>query len=91
LHDRDTFRAAVGHVRERAGAKGKALLHPIRLALMGESEGLELDLAVPAIARGSVLGESAARPIASPAERARAFHEALGRSLSSGGSSTPSE
>jgi hypothetical protein len=36
-------------VRERTGSKGKALFHPIRLALTGEAEGLELDLAVPAI------------------------------------------
>jgi glutamyl-tRNA synthetase/nondiscriminating glutamyl-tRNA synthetase len=78
LLDREAFRAAVGRVRERTGAKGKALLHPIRLALMGEPEGLELDLAVPAIARGAALRDSGMRPIAGPAERARAFSEVLG-------------
>ena len=36
-------------MRETTGAKGKALFHPIRLALTGEQEGLELDLAVPLI------------------------------------------
>ena len=54
LLDRDAFRAAATRVRERTGQKGKALFHPIRLALTGEAEGLELDLAVPAIERGRV-------------------------------------
>lgn len=78
LHDRDAFRAAVARVRERTGAKGKTLLHPIRLALMGEPEGLELDLAVPAITRGAALGAAGIRPISSPAERAAALDRVLG-------------
>jgi glutamyl-tRNA synthetase len=49
LADKEAFRAAAARVREKTGAKGKALFHPIRLALTGEPEGLELDLAVPAI------------------------------------------
>ena len=87
LVDRDAFRAVVAQVRERTGQKGKLLLHPIRLALTGEPEGLELDLAVPAIERGAMLGRpeggplpsSGLRPIASAADRAAAFHEALQR------------
>jgi nondiscriminating glutamyl-tRNA synthetase len=78
LIDRDAFRTAVGQVRERTGQKGKSLLHPIRLALTGEGEGLELDLAVPAIERGAGLGASGLRPILSAAERATAFCHALG-------------
>ena len=35
--------------------KGKALFHPIRVALTGEGGGPELDLAVPAIERGAAL------------------------------------
>jgi glutamyl-tRNA synthetase/nondiscriminating glutamyl-tRNA synthetase len=85
LIDRDVFRAAVGRVRERTGVKGKALLHPIRLALMGEPEGLELDLAVPAIARGALLRDSGMRAIAGPAERAAAFNRALGEAPSTSG------
>ena len=77
LNDRDAFRTAVARVRERTGAKGKALLHPIRLALMGEPEGLELDLAVPAITRGAALRRSGMRAVSSPAERAAAFDRAL--------------
>jgi nondiscriminating glutamyl-tRNA synthetase len=51
--DREAFRAMAARVRERTGQKGKSLFHPIRLALTGEAEGLELDQAVPAIERGA--------------------------------------
>ena len=77
LFDRETFRAAATRVRERTGQKGKALFHPIRLALTGEPEGMELDLAVPAIERGAALRSSAIRPIPSAAARAAAFHDHL--------------
>ena len=76
--DRETFRAMVGRLRERTGLKGKALLHPIRLVLTGEPEGLELDLAVPAMERGALVGQSSGlRPIPSAAVRATAFRAAL--------------
>jgi glutamyl/glutaminyl-tRNA synthetase len=77
LLDRDAFRAAAARVRERTGQKGKALFHPIRLALTGEGEGLELDLAVPAIEAGASLQTSGIRPILGAAERATAFASAL--------------
>jgi hypothetical protein len=47
--DRDAFRAVAQRVRQRTGQKGRALFHPIRVALTGEAGGPELDLAVPAI------------------------------------------
>jgi glutamyl-tRNA synthetase/nondiscriminating glutamyl-tRNA synthetase len=82
LLDREAFRAAASRVRERTGRKGKALFHPIRLALTGRPEGLELDLAVPAIERGAGLaagpGPSRLRPITGAAQRAAAFAAALG-------------
>ena len=79
LVDREAFRAAATRVREKTGQKGKALFHPIRLALTGEAEGLELDLAVPAIERGAALdGSSGIRRISSARERAAAFASALG-------------
>jgi glutamyl/glutaminyl-tRNA synthetase len=78
LLDREAFRAAAARVRERSGQKGKALFHPIRLALAGESEGLELDIAVPAIEAGAALQASGIRPILGAAERASAFASALG-------------
>jgi len=77
LMDRDAFRAAAARVRDRTGQKGKALFHPIRLALTGEPEGMELDLAIPAIERGATLGSSGLRPIPNAAARAAAFHDHL--------------
>jgi nondiscriminating glutamyl-tRNA synthetase len=53
--DRDAFRAVANRIRARTGLKGKALFHPIRIILTAESEGLELDLGVPAIERGAQL------------------------------------
>ena len=78
LLDREAFRAAATRVREKTGQKGKALFHPIRLALTGEAEGLELDLAVPAIERGAALDDSSGiLSIPSARERAAAFASAL--------------
>jgi glutamyl-tRNA synthetase len=78
LVDRESFRAVAARIRERTGQKGKALFHPIRLALTGEPEGLELDVAVPAIERGCALGSgSGMRPIAGAAERAAQFAAAV--------------
>jgi nondiscriminating glutamyl-tRNA synthetase len=57
--DRDAFRAAAARVRQHTGQKGRALFHPIRVALTGEAGGPELDLAVPAIDRGAELLRSA--------------------------------
>jgi glutamyl-tRNA synthetase/nondiscriminating glutamyl-tRNA synthetase len=59
LVDRETFRAMANRVKERTGLKGKALFHPIRIALTGEGGGPELDLAVPAIERGAALSPDA--------------------------------
>jgi glutamyl-tRNA synthetase/nondiscriminating glutamyl-tRNA synthetase len=78
LIDREAFRAAAARIRERTGQKGKALFHPIRLALTGEAEGLELDVAVPAIERGALLDPSTIRPILGATDRAVAFQAALG-------------
>jgi nondiscriminating glutamyl-tRNA synthetase len=77
LPDRETFRALAARVRERTGQKGKALFHPIRIALTGEAEGLELDLAVPAIERGASLTGGGVRRIGGAAERAAEFAAAL--------------
>ena len=74
LLDREAFRSIANRVKERTGFKGKALFHPIRAALTGETGGPELDLAVPAIDRGAQLPASArlAR-IASCRERAESM------------------
>ncbi len=76
--DRDRFRAIANDVRTRTGQKGKALFHPIRVALTGRSEGPELDLAIPAIERGAELPPAAGLPrILGCRERAAAFVRAL--------------
>ena len=77
LTDRETFRALAKRVQQTSGAKGKALFHPIRLALTGEAEGIELDIAVPAIERGALLGLAGIRKIPGARERAAAFAAAL--------------
>lgn len=71
---KESFRAAAGRVKDRTGLKGRALFHPIRVALTGLESGPELDLAVPAIDRGAMLPSSAGVPtIPSCADRARAI------------------
>jgi nondiscriminating glutamyl-tRNA synthetase len=78
LLDKETFRALAGRVRSATGQKGKALFHPIRVALTGESGGPELDLAVPAIDRGAALcPQVALARIVSCRERAVAFARAI--------------
>jgi glutamyl-tRNA synthetase/nondiscriminating glutamyl-tRNA synthetase len=73
LTDKETFRALAGRVRERTGARGKGLFHPIRLALTGEPEGLELDIAVPLIEQGAAIRNAEVRAVFSAADRAAAF------------------
>jgi glutamyl-tRNA synthetase/nondiscriminating glutamyl-tRNA synthetase len=73
LTDKETFRALAGRVRDRTGARGKGLFHPIRLALTGEPEGLELDIAVPLIEQGAAIRNAEVRAVFSAADRAAAF------------------
>ena len=76
--DREKFREAANRVRARTSQKGKALFHPIRVALTGRAEGPELDLAVPSIDRGAELPPDAGIPtILGNRERAAAFARAL--------------
>ena len=80
LYDKETFRAAAARVREQTGRKGRALFHPIRIALTGEGEGVELDLAVPAIESGADLpADCGVGRIPAAAARASAFARALSR------------
>jgi hypothetical protein len=74
---KESFRAAAARTREVTGVKGRALFHPIRVAMTGWESGPELDLAIPAIDRVAGLmpglpscairARSAARPRASSA------------------------
>jgi glutamyl/glutaminyl-tRNA synthetase len=80
LVDRHAFRGAADRVKQKTGQKGRALFHPIRLALTGAADGPELDLLVPAMERGAELGASSGiRPIVGACERARRFADALNR------------
>jgi glutamyl-tRNA synthetase/nondiscriminating glutamyl-tRNA synthetase len=79
--DRDAFRAMANRVKEKTGQKGRALFHPIRVALTGEGGGPELDLAVPAMDRGAALPpDSGLVRIFSARERAAAFAAAVSAS-----------
>jgi glutamyl-tRNA synthetase/nondiscriminating glutamyl-tRNA synthetase len=78
--DRDRFRAAAGRAKDRVGLKGRALFHPIRVALTAAESGPELDLAVPAIDLGASLDPGAGiAPIRSCAGRLADVAERLGR------------
>jgi glutamyl-tRNA synthetase/nondiscriminating glutamyl-tRNA synthetase len=78
MRDRETFRSQVQALRGRTGQKGRALLHPVRVALTGELQGPELDLVVPAIDRGADLSASAGLVrVDGCRERASAFSRAL--------------
>jgi nondiscriminating glutamyl-tRNA synthetase len=67
---RETFQDAARQVRQRTGQKGRALFHPIRLALTGADSGPELDLLVPAIDAGaSVPRDAGLAPIVGCRER----------------------
>ena len=78
LVERETFRAAAGRVKDKTGLKGKALFHPIRVALTGAAEGPELDLLVPAIDRATRLPPGAGIAIVIGCrERAASFAECL--------------
>src|SRR5437899_10397223 len=76
--DRERFRTAANAVKARTGQTGKALFHPIRVALTGRADGPELDLAIPAIDGGADLPADAGIPkILGCRERAAAFVHAL--------------
>jgi hypothetical protein len=78
LTDKDMFRALAGRVKGRTNQKGRALFHPIRLALTAAGDGPELDLLVPAMEWGAELtADTGLAPIAGARERARAFIAAL--------------
>jgi nondiscriminating glutamyl-tRNA synthetase len=81
MTDREIFRAAVARVKSATGLKGKALLHPIRVALTGASEGPELDVLVPAIDRAVTLSPAdGLQSVTGCRERARAMgHEVRAR------------
>jgi nondiscriminating glutamyl-tRNA synthetase len=78
LIDREIFRAVANRIRDKSGRKGKALFHPIRVVLTGETEGPELDLLVPAIDRATTLSPAdGLQSVTGCRERAVAMRAAL--------------
>lgn len=78
LVDKQAFRASADRVKQKTGQKGRALFHPIRIALTGAGDGPELDLLVPAMERGAELNASAGiARITGARERAEQFHADL--------------
>jgi glutamyl-tRNA synthetase len=78
LLDRQAFRGVADRVKQKTGQKGRALFHPIRIALTGSADGPELDLLVPAMERGAALDSSAGiARVTGPRERAQDFHARL--------------
>lgn len=78
LVDKQAFRACADRVKQKTGQKGRALFHPIRIALTGAGDGPELDLLVPAIERGADLDPSTGiARITGARERAEQFHAGL--------------
>jgi len=86
--DRESFRAAATRAREKTGLKGRALFHPIRVALTAADSGPELDLAVPAIDRGAHIAPGrGVATVLSCADRARVVVDLLSQNPTD--SSTP--
>jgi glutamyl-tRNA synthetase len=78
LFDRQAFRGVADRVKQKTGRKGRALFHPIRLALTGAADGPELDLLVPAMEFGAGLDRAeGVAPVIGARERAAGFARAL--------------
>lgn len=78
LVDRDVYRAAAARIKGKTGQTGRALFHPIRVALTGETQGPELDLLLPAIDRATILTPAdGLQAVTGCRERATAFAAAL--------------
>jgi len=53
--DHQTFAAWTGQLKQATGRKGKALFHPLRLALTGRENGPEMAALLPLIGRARAL------------------------------------
>ena len=67
----ESFRAIVNEVKEKTGAKGKELFHPIRIIITGSHSGPEFDKLIPILEEGSRLPLPA--HVMSVRERVEAF------------------
>jgi len=69
--DLERYAAIIGEIKQETGLKGKALFHPLRVALTARASGLELDRFIPLVEEGAKLNFP--RPIPSCAERVKAM------------------
>ena len=51
----ERFKSIVNEVKEKTGAKGKELFHPIRIVITGSHSGPEFDKLIPILEEGSQL------------------------------------
>ncbi len=51
----ERFKAIVNEIKEKTGAKGKELFHPIRIVITGSHSGPEFDKLIPILEEGSAL------------------------------------
>ena len=58
--DQSTWGAWTARLKEATGRKGRALFHPLRLALTGQEAGPELALLLPLIGRAKALARLSA-------------------------------
>jgi nondiscriminating glutamyl-tRNA synthetase len=80
LLDKQAFRGVADRVKQKTGQKGRALFHPIRVALTGAADGPELDLLVPAMERGAELPAwTGIAAVLGARERVQQFANALDR------------
>ncbi len=70
----ERFKAIVNEVKEKTGAKGKELFHPIRIVITGSHSGPEFDKLIPILEEGSSL--ELPTHVMNVRERVEAFHSA---------------
>ena len=71
----ERFKAIVNEVKEKTGAKGKELFHPIRIVITGSHSGPEFDKLIPILEEGSAL--ELPTHVMNVRERVDAFRAAL--------------
>jgi glutamyl-tRNA synthetase/nondiscriminating glutamyl-tRNA synthetase len=74
----ERFKTIVNEVKEKTGAKGKELFHPIRIVITGSHSGPEFDKLIPILEEGSKLDLPS--HVMSVRERAGAFQAAWTKS-----------
>ena len=72
----ERFKTIMNDVKERTGAKGKDLFHPVRIVFTGSHSGPEFDKLIPILEEGSQL--QLPQHVLNVRERLAAFRKAGG-------------